>query len=130
MYAEPLGLTFCGRLCYKQTHFLPSYFFSDDFVAAAAAANVVTSTNNDNNKISNNKSCDPDTCSISTNIPCTKGGSRTSSHISIPGLDWDSQVRFYQKVGTFYLCHINLKKYILLYSVTCRQLWNILIFFW
>ena len=74
------------------------FFFSDDF-AAAAAANVVTSTNNDNNKL-NNKSCDPDTCSIiesiSTNVPCTKGGggggSRTSSHISIPGLDWDSQV--------------------------------------
>ena len=79
--------------------FLFILFFSDDF-AAAAAANVVTSTNNDNNKL-NNKSCDPDTCSIiesiSTNVPCTKGGggggSRTSSHISIPGLDWDSQVR-------------------------------------
>jgi len=72
---------------------------NDDDFAAAAAANVVTSTNNDNNKL-NNKSCDPDTCSIiesiSTNVPCTKGGggggSRTSSHISIPGLDWDSQV--------------------------------------
>ena len=40
-------------------------------------------------------SCDPDTCSISTTtVACTKG-SRASSQISLPGLDWDSQVSLY-----------------------------------
>ena len=40
-------------------------------------------------------SCDPDTCSISTTtVACTKG-SRASSQISLPGLDWDSQVSLF-----------------------------------
>ena len=61
----------------------------DDFEAAAAKATEIPNSNNKNNKL-----CDLDTCSVSTtvNIPCTKNGSRTSSHISLPGLDWDSQV--------------------------------------
>ena len=53
-------------------------------MAAAATAK------NDNNGRPQ-KNCDLDTCSISTTVPCTRG-SRASSHISIPGLDWDSQV--------------------------------------
>ena len=53
-------------------------------------------------------SCDPDTCSISTTtVACTKG-SRASSQISLPGLDWDSQV------SLFFLFH-NLGKLELLF---------------
>ena len=61
-------------------------YYPDDF--AAAVANV---SGNDNTK-SEIKTCDLDTCSVSTTVPCTKG-SRTSSHISLPGLDWDAQVK-------------------------------------
>ena len=62
--------------------------FSDDLMAAAA----INGINNSKQVDPVNKSCDPDTCSISTNIPNTTRGSRASSHLSIPGLDWDSQV--------------------------------------
>ena len=60
------------------------------------AASAIGKAKNDNNysrQTVEQKNCDLDTCSISTTVPCTRG-SRASSHISIPGLDWDSQVNW------------------------------------
>ena len=73
---------FCKK-CITQSIFL----LSDALVAAAASHDTLNK-----NEAGFKSSCDPDTCSISTTVPCNKG-SRASSHISIPGLDWDSQVK-------------------------------------
>ena len=62
-------------------------FFADALVEAAASNDALNK-----NEPGIKTSCDPDTCSISTTtVACTKG-SRASSQISLPGLDWDSQV--------------------------------------
>ena len=63
---------------------------STDALVAAAASHE---TLNKNEAEGIKPSCDQDTCSISTTVAVTKG-SRASSHVSIPGLDWDSQVLF------------------------------------
>ena len=63
------------------------------------AASAIGKAKNDNNRQTvEQKNCDLDTCSISTTVPCTRG-SRASSHISIPGLDWDSQVKLILVMG-------------------------------
>ena len=65
--------------------------FLDVLVEAASAIGKAKNDNNYSRQTVEQKNCDLDTCSISTTVPCTRG-SRASSHISIPGLDWDSQV--------------------------------------
>ena len=55
-------------------------------------------------------SCDPDTCSISTTtVACTKG-SRASSQISLPGLDWDSQVSLFFSFSQFRKTRVTIYK--------------------
>eukprot|EP00093_Oithona_nana_P010824 10824.XXX_566094_548508_1 [CDS] Oithona nana genome sequencing. len=78
---------------HERSHHAPSIdleWENDDVLVEAASA--IGKAKNDNNRQTvEQKNCDLDTCSISTTVPCTRG-SRASSHISIPGLDWDSQV--------------------------------------